>query len=68
MKESDKNKFQSTFDFYSMEKSIEYEKIEIGQTVFKIGDKAEKLYIIISGNLYLFESIETTTELSISGI
>jgi len=53
--ETKNDSLRYTFFLYTLAKEIRYELVKKGETVFKIGEKGEKFYVIISGSMQVLK-------------
>jgi len=63
--ETNRDKFKNKLLFYKLAKEIQFEYFEKGNEIFKIGDKGDKFYIILQGNIDILKPLEEYSELSL---
>jgi CRP-like cAMP-binding protein len=62
-KETRKDKIKFSFLLYKLARRIEYQFIRKGETIFRIGEKGEKFYLILKGNIHILKLVQTAKEM-----
>jgi len=63
-KETKKDKIKYSLLLYKLARKIQYELIKKGDTVFRIGEKGEKFYLILKGNVHILKFVQILREMT----